>query len=258
MLEYSFIFLNGIGETTERSLWTQGISTWECFLEHPQILGIAPGRKAHYDRQVQDATRHWKRRNARYFGEIFKARDHWRIYGTFHANAAFVDIETDGLPPAEGQITLVGIYGRHTMTTLIQGESLTEDRLQEELASYDMLVTFLGSGFDLPFIKTKYPRVVIDQPHFDLCFAARRLGLKGGLKSVEVEMGCERPSHLQGLTGWDAVHLWKAWEEGHTESRKLLLDYNQADCQNLKPLADLIYNRLAQQYGPPDRKCPLL
>ena len=39
---------------------------------------------------------------------------------------------------------------------------------------------FLDLGFDLPYIRAKFPSVVLDHPHFDLCFAARRLGYKGG------------------------------------------------------------------------------
>ncbi len=150
---------------------------------------------------------------------------------------------------------MVGIYGRKHMTTLIQGETLSFDRLQSELDSYDIFVTFFGSGFDFPFLKAVYPRLTIPQPHIDLCFLARRLGMKGGLKSIERETGCERPAELDGLTGWDAVRLWDEWQQGHLASKQKLIDYNAADCQNLEPLADLLYERLVREYGPP-MECP--
>jgi uncharacterized protein YprB with RNaseH-like and TPR domain len=138
------------------------------------------------------------------------------------------------------------------MTTLIQGETLSERRLQEELDSYDLLVTFFGSGFDVPFLKAKYPQVMLDHPHLDLCFAARRLGFKGGLKAIEHELSCSRATSIDGLTGWDAVRLWEEWQSGNTASRDILIEYNEADCKNLEPLADLICDQMMREYGPPE------
>src|SRR5207249_1292873 len=94
-------------------------------------------------------------------------------------------------------------------------------------------------------------RLVLDQPHIDLCFLARRLGLRGGLKRIEPIAGVERPGPLQGLDGWDAVRLWNRWRYGHDAAAlELLLAYNEADAMNLQPLADFLYDQLAQQYKP--------
>ncbi|MCA9457284.1 MAG: ribonuclease H-like domain-containing protein, partial [Nitrospira sp.] len=98
----------------------------------------------------------------------------------------------------------------------------------------------------------KYPNLMLDHPHIDLCFAARRLGLRGGLKAIEMEVGCYRPTSLEGLTGWDAVRLWEESQLGQAGSREVLIRYNEADCKNLEPLADLIYNRLVQRHGLPE------
>lgn len=253
MLPSTFIFLYGIGESTERLLWDTGITNWESFLQSPAVLRISASRKAQYDTALKEAREQWHRKNSRYFAKILKAKDHWRCYPHYRSNTAFLDIETNGVPSPNGEITVVGIYGHGQMTTLIQGETLSESRLQDELASYDLLVTFFGSGFDLPFLKTTYPRLVIDHPHLDLCFAARRLGLKGGLKSIEQELGCQRETSLEGLTGWDAVRLWEEWQGGNTASRDLLIEYNKADCKNLEPLADLICERMVREYGPPEK-----
>lgn len=253
MLPSTFIFLQGIGESTERLLWETGITNWETFLQHTTLPGISASRKALYDTILEEALAAWHQHNSRYFGKILKARDHWRLYPHYQSNTAFLDIETNGIPSPHGEITVVGIYGRGRMTTLVQGETLSESRLQDELASYDLLVTFFGSGFDLPFLKTTYPRLTLDHPHLDLCFAARRLGFKGGLKSIEQELGCNRPSSLEGLTGWDAVRLWEEWQDGNAASRDLLIEYNEADCKNMEPLADLICDRMVRDYGPPEK-----
>src|SRR5438094_768516 len=110
--------------------------------------------------------------------------------------------------------------------------------------------TFFGSRFDLPYLRATFPGVVLDHPHLDLCFAARRLGLDGGLKHIEGRMGIRRPPDLQGLDGWDAVRLWHAWSNGETAARDRWLRYNEADTRNLEPLAELLYSRLAARYGP--------
>ena len=253
MLQSTFLFLKGIGESTERLWWEDGIATWDVFLEKSTAPRISAYRKTMYDEEIQEANKHWRSHNSRFFARTLKPRDQWRLYPNFRSQAAFLDIETNGLPFPDGQITVVGIYGKGTMTTLIHGVNLSEERLQAELASYDLLVTFFGSGFDLPFLKFTYPNLVLDHPHIDLCFAARRLGFKGGLKAIEMEVGCYRPTILEGLTGWDAVRLWEEWQLGHSASGELLIQYNEADCKNLEPLADLIYNRMVLREGLPEK-----
>lgn len=248
MLESTFIFLKGIGESTEKRLWENGINTWDTFLASPTIPYISPARKILYDREVEQATENLTTRNAKFFARRLKPRDHWRLFKAFRSRTAFLDIETTGDPPETGEITLVGIYGNGSMTTLVRGESLNGPRLNHELAQYDLLVTFFGSGFDLPYIRTKFPGVVLDHPHFDLCFAARRLGYKGGLKHIEHVVGLQRPMHLEGLSGWDAVQLWRAWCAGDCRASEKLREYNEADTKNLEPLAEFLYDKLVQHY----------
>ena len=250
MLTSSFIFLKGIGEATEQALWDEGYTSWEYFLNKPTITRISAARKVQFDREVELAQSKLQAGDSAYFARTFKARDHWRLYHTFRHNTAYLDIETTGVPLPFGEITVVGIYGRGRMTTLIRGDTLTTTRLREELEGYDLLVTFFGSGFDLPFLRAKFPTLRLLQPHVDLCFAARRLGLKGGLKAIEKDLDCPRSPELDGLTGLDAVRLWEEWQHGHEASGELLIHYNQADTQNLEFVAETIYDRMIRQYGP--------
>ena len=250
MLTSSFIFLNGIGEATERLLWEDGYTFWDHFLACPSVPRLSSTRKIQFDQELRLAQNRLQAGDPTFFGQAFKARDHWRLYQTFRHNTAYLDIETTGAPLPYGEITVVGIYGRGRMTTLIHGDTLTTARLRAELEGYDLLVTFFGSGFDLPFLRAKFPTLNLFQPHFDLCFAARRLGLKGGLKSIEKELDCSRSSELDGLTGLDAVRLWQEWKQGKKASRDLLIQYNQADTQNLEFVAETIYLRMVQHYGP--------
>lgn len=246
MLESSFILLNGIGETTERRFWEAGVRTWQDFLGRQDLPGLSTSRKSLYDGELRAAAEAHEARDARYFRAKLKARDHWRLYHTFKTGAVYLDIETTGASADFGEVTVVGLYGQGRMTTLIRGESLTEARLNDELAGASLLVTFFGSGFDLPFLKAKFPGLVLDQPHIDLCFAARRLKLTGGLKHIETECGIERDTDLRGLDGWDAVRLWHAYRRGDERALDLLVRYNEADVRNLEPLAELLVDRLAR------------
>lgn len=249
MIESTFLFLNGIGLTTERRLWDQGIRTWREFLQQSSIRGLSPGRKFLYDTDVQLALDQHALDNPRFFASCLKARDQWRLYEWLRHRAVFLDIETAGGP--YGDVTVVGLFGHGRMLSLVRGDTLTEARLCEEVSQYDLIVTFFGSGFDVPYLQAMFPRFHIDQPHLDLCFAAKQLGLRGGLKQIERMVGIERKGALQGMDGWDAVRMWRRWRHSRdSEALDLLLAYNEADCVNLQPLADLLYCRLLEQCRP--------
>jgi len=250
MLASTFVLLKGVGEHTERRLWASGVLDWETFLASPAPLGIGKGRKQLYDQAIASALQHLSQRNARFFARCLKPRDHWRLFDVFKARAVYLDIETTGAPSSFGDVTVVGLYAGGRMTSLVRGESLTARRLQEELAPYDLIVTFNGRTFDLPYLRAKFPGLALDQPHFDLCLAARRLGLDGGLKRLETQLGIARSSDIQNLDGWEAVRLWRRWQRGQTDALDLLLRYNEADVRNLEPLARLLYDQLAARYRP--------
>ncbi len=251
MLQSTFILLKGIGESTERRLWNSGIVRWEHFRQASALPGVSATRKRFYDEHLRVAQDHFHRRNARYFSGCLKARDQWRLYSTFKSHAVYLDIETTGGSPEDSEVTVVGLYGGGTMTSLVRHESLTAARLEQELSRYALIVTFFGSVFDLPFLRAKFPSLRLDHPHIDLCFAARRLGLRGGLKQVEQTVGIDRPEDLVGMDGWEAVHLWQAWRRGNDAALDRLLRYNAADVRNLEPLAEHIYTGLCEHHQSP-------
>jgi hypothetical protein len=251
MLQSTFLFLAGIGEATERRLWSEGLTTWDSFLDTPLVPGISSARKALYNTEIVAAQEELARGNARYFARRLKPRDHWRLFDAFRARTVYLDIETTGTAPHSSDITMVGLYGGGRLTTLIRGETLTADRLAEELEQYDVIVTFYGSVFDLPFLKMKYPQLRLDHPHVDLCFAARRLGYRGGLKHLESALGLTRPAAISGLNGWDAARLWHHWQMGDEAALEQLIRYNAADTTHLAWLAEEIYRKLVAYFGPP-------
>lgn len=250
MLTSTFVHLKGIGSSTERRLWEEGIPDWTAFRQQSRLPGISPSRKTLYDADLAAAQDHLDRRNARYFAGCLHSRDHWRLFRTFGARALYLDIETTGLSAHDGQVTIVGLYRNGRMSTLIWGDSLTKDVIQEELDRADLLITFFGSVFDIPYLQTCFKGLQVSIPHFDLCFGARRVGLSGGLKHIERELDIVRESDLHQLDGMEAVRLWHQYRAGDSAALDLLVRYNAADTKNLEPLAEWLFDRLIARYGP--------
>ena len=243
MLENTFIILRGIGCRTEKKLWQKGILTWEDFLTSSTIPWISLPRKDEYDVHISRALENLKNNNSRYFSRCLHPSEHWRTYETWKENACFLDIETTGFYHG---ITMVGIYSAHGYTPFVKGINLERNTLQEEIEQYSMLVTFYGKAFDLPFIERELG-ITIHVPHLDLCFAGRKIGLHGGLKKVERKLGISREEDIQGLDGFDAVRLWRAYERGDDLSLDTLIRYNRADTVNLEVLADIIFAKLKEK-----------
>lgn len=245
MIESSFCFLPGVGRTTERQWWQRGIGTWKEFLSSPSIPGIGPNRKARYDEALNQAKEHRAQEDARYFALHLQTSDQWRLYEWLRPRAVYLDIETNSF----GQIIVVGLYGQSGFTSLVQGESLTRQRLCDELTRYDLLVTFNGASFDLPLLLASIQGLPLDQPHIDLCLLGRQLGYRGGLKAIELQLGISRRADLCGMSGADAGQLWNRWRHRRDEEAKeRLVAYNEADCVNLQTLGDLFYCKMVQQH----------
>lgn len=251
MLPSTFVILSGIGPATERRLWQDGLLTWSHFLHQPRVSGISAHRKQWYDQELVRAQEEFDSGHLHYFATRLAGREHWRFFELCEPRTLYLDIETTGTSPHDGEVTVVGLHRRGETVCLVRGETLTAERLQEELDACTLLVTFFGTGFDVPYLRAKFPRLTFSMPHFDLCFAARRLGLRGGLKQIERDLGIERETAVQGLDGWDAVRLWMQWCAGDADARALLLAYNAADTANLAPLAKHVFQDLLLRLGPP-------
>jgi len=131
----------------------------------------------------------------------------------------------------------------------VAGQNLTVENLNKELSGYRCLITYYGVSFDVPFLLRSFPGARFDIPHFDLCFAARKLGFAGGLKKLEAVLGIERDEDVRGMNGYDAVKLWEHSRRGSEEARRLLLLYNREDTVNLYRIADILYQQLRQSTG---------
>lgn len=244
MLEKTFIHVQGIGYQTERRLWEQGADCWRTFLDDPTRFRVPRARLASMLETIAHSPRALEARDHRFFHERLPQREHWRALYAFPGRVAYLDIETDGGTDFDS-VTVIGLYDGETLRQFVRGENLLD--FQEALDEVSVLVTFFGGGFDIPVLRRAFPRLRFDQLHVDLCPTLRRLGLSGGLKSIERQLGLNRSTETSGLNGWDAVRLWREWRWGKSQSRELLLAYNAEDVVNMAPLAELAYRSLLER-----------
>jgi uncharacterized protein YprB with RNaseH-like and TPR domain len=250
MIKNTFCILDGIGEKLERRLWREGILTWDDFTSAQSVLAFGSERKRMFDEALFHDDKELSAGNAGYFADRIRRREHWRLFDFFRENAVCLDIETSGFQPeAGGYVTVVGLYDGFDYKCLVKGENLNTENLKRELARYKCLVTFYGATFDVPFLQRTLGGVPFDIPHFDLCFAAKRLGYKGGLKKLEETLGIEREEAVKGLDGYDAVKMWDLSRKGSREALDLLIRYNREDTVNLMQIASLFYEKLRHSTG---------
>jgi uncharacterized protein YprB with RNaseH-like and TPR domain len=245
LLEHTFIHIPGIGPKTERHLWGHGILTWGHFLNSTDTP-LPPARDALIRANLDASLAN--RDNIRFFAERLAGADLWRVYEAFKDGAVYLDIETTGFYQGVDEITLIGLYDGHTVKTFIKGINLTEFEL--EITSYQLVITFNGSQFDLPFIRRQFPYISLPPAHIDLRFFLRRLGYRGGLKSIEKSCGLSRAREINGMDGYDAVLLWRDYQWGDEAALDRLILYNTADIVHLKPLMERGYQEMKTQLLP--------
>ncbi|MBI4777260.1 MAG: ribonuclease H-like domain-containing protein [Deltaproteobacteria bacterium] len=231
MLERTFIHLPGVGPNRERRFWASGIVTWYDFLEkgEKRLSSSLYRRLAPLvERSIE------KRDHPSYFSSLIEPAERWRLYSAF-PDKAFLDIETYGCNGAD-EVTVVGIFDGVRYQPFVQGANL--ERFQDTLKRTDVVVTFNGARFDLPFLENSFPGFRLEAAHIDLMHACRKLGLRGGLKKIERYFGIERPASVAGMDGYGAVRLWRAYLDGDARALELLILYNQEDTVNLKRIMD--------------------
>lgn len=247
MIRNSYIFLEGINEKTEKSIWQQGISSWADFLKKDKIDGISQLRKLYYDRQLKKALYALFNSDSGYFVDKMPKSESWRLYEFFKEDAIFLDIEVSGIT-ANDDITVFGIFDGINTKTMIAGINLDIKALQKELLKYKLIVTFNGSVFDLPFVKRRYPGLIPKIPCFDLRHACAKIGLTGGLKAIEKEFGIKRSSIVGRFYSGDPYTLWRMHRAtGDDYYLNLLVEYNEEDVVNLKTIANFVYQRLKNE-----------
>jgi len=244
VLPRTFLFLPGIGPVREARLWRRGVSSWADYRALGSVRGIRPRLKERHDQLLRVAESALGR-DPGFFAHALPSSEHWRAYEDFRDGAAYLDIETTG--DRENLVTIVGIRYAGESRCFVRGVDYTPAAVGEFLRGATALVTFNGASFDLPVLASEgvvFPKV----PSVDLRVVFHRAGYAGGLKKIEEALGFVRNDGVRGMTGYDAVKMWRRWERGgDREALDRLLDYNTADFENLVPLADFACGTLKKR-----------
>lgn len=240
-IENSFIPVEGVGETTERRLWGNGVTSWTEFDPGVEVRGLGTTTADRIESFIAEALMHLDDDDAAYFDRTFPSGERWRLYENFREETCFFDIETTGLDEHRDHVTTVSFHQAGETTTLVAGRDLTADRLREQFADASLLATFNGARFDVPFLEASFD-VEIDTPHLDLMYPCKRIGLSGGLKPIERQLGIDRDR--PDISGRDAVRLWHEYERGDENALETLVSYNREDTENLRTLADAVCESL--------------
>lgn len=238
MLKNTFQHIPGIGAEIEKRIWASGITDWEC-ISSTDHFPLPMKRMEMLAAHLTESSRQYAAGNPAYFGNALPAHLHWRFFPEFRETTAYLDIETDGLDPYNGNITTIALYDGRSVSWYVNGENL--DDFVDDIEKYKVIVTYNGKVFDAPFI-CRYFGITMPQTHIDLRYILGSLGYKGGLKKCETALGIHR-GDLAGIDGFFAPLLWEEYRRRHNRrALDTLLAYNIEDAVNLESLMVMAYN----------------
>ncbi len=239
MITHTFAHIPGVSIMAESFLWNRGIRNWDdLFRIGPRIW--LPRRL--YLRIAEELTLSQEalsKGDLSYFTNRLAPKLYWRVIREFQKQAIYLDIEATGLNPAIDKITVIGIYDGKEVRSFYRGKNLEE--ATAILQANRFWVTYMGSYFDLPFLKLNFPQLS-PEFHLDLHALSRYDGQPVSLKSLEKKIGIYREEPLCYLNGSSAVELWQKHQNGDSCAMKLLLRYNGEDIINLENLLIYTYN----------------
>ena len=252
LLRRSFQHLPGISAAKESKLRSEGLRDWnDLFLFGQGQLDLFGKRGSALGIAVEASEEALANRDVEFFKTRLPKREFYRIAATFPERCIFLDIESTGLSRHYDQVTLLGWSVGNRYEALVDPDDTSQ--LERDLLAQPVVITFNGTLFDLPFLTNRFDTDWSSITHVDLRYLARRVGLVGGQKKIEVSIGLAREAPLEGITGAEAVSLWFDYKEGNLDALRKLIRYNHADIEGMKFLFEHIVDRLEPGSGDSDR-----
>ncbi|HEY3322462.1 MAG TPA: ribonuclease H-like domain-containing protein [Planctomycetota bacterium] len=247
MLERTFIHIPGVGPKREQRIWHDGILCWDDMLKDRDLFDDGP--PAPLEQEITLSRSKLADGDARWFEQRLGAGHAWRLAPDFDdGRIAYLDIETDGSTGTElrdgqdapGGTTVCAVWDGVKAKVFLRDRDL--HLIPEYLQQYKVLCTFNGKAFDIPYLEGRFGKDFFPGAHLDLRPITAAVGLKGGLKRIETQLGILRPENIRRYTGYDAVKLWGAYRRGRKDALEPLARYNLADAVNLQSLLRVAYN----------------
>lgn len=175
------------------------------------------------------------------------------------ANPLFLDIETTGLSPKGSFIYCIGTacYTENdsVLVTLYFGDRAEDEpnilkAFRKQLSSYDMLITFNGTAFDLPFLEKRWadPHLFDKKTSLDLLKYVRSMKNLFRLpdyrqKTVEQFLGINREDTYSGK---ELINIYQTYvKTGDNDLADLLILHNLEDVLGMTKLLPLLsYDQL--------------
>jgi len=244
MLKKTFCHIEGISENSEKILWKNNINSWNEFLNNFENISCLPLFKLKKIKsELYFSNQKLKNGDILYFKDKLSSKIHHRLVN--YGKIAYLDIETTGLSKYTDIITMIGIYDGKTAKSYVAGFDL--EKAYEKLKQYDIIVTFNGKCFDMPFIEYK-SKQKFNYIHLDLRYMLKEFGLSGGLKKIEKQLNIVRDKEVAEVDGFEAVRLWRRYKKGDKEALRILLKYNKEDIINLKYLLNWYLDKKKLEY----------
>ena len=235
MLKSTFSHLQGVSRKKERNLWSKGITGWSAYKRRlgEQFTIFGAGETQH---ELSESEEAYHTGDIGFFRTALDRSDYYRLALEYPFEVMFLDIETTGLSLYYDQITIIGWSFSNRYGVFIFGDD--ESAFLKELKRAKVIVTFNGTLFDLKFIKKYFEGVEFPGAHLDLRYFSKRVGLTGGQKAIERELGVMREDTIEDMLGEAAPILWHKYRRGDNRSLKRLIEYNHADVEGMKAILD--------------------
>jgi uncharacterized protein YprB with RNaseH-like and TPR domain/predicted nuclease with RNAse H fold len=240
MIKNTFCFIPGIGPKTEKEFWKSGVFTWDDLERSFSSTKSKEVKRDIISNYISRAKDSLLKGDSSFFAKHLPNKEHWRLYKDFQDKTIFLDIETTGLSSYYDVITLIGTYNGSDVKLFIRDNNLSD--INDYLSNYQIIVTFNGKIFDIPFVKKEFSKIEIPPIHIDLRFLAKSVGIPGSLKIVEKKLNITRDKSVEDMGGREAAVLWNRFVKGSEKALEELILYNIYDITNLEKIMRFCYS----------------
>lgn len=240
LIESTFIHIDKFGFKTEKELWNKNIFTWYDY------QNIVEKENLFFDdskSKFAESINALRDMDINYFAKKLKKSEYFRLALSFPEEVMFLDIETTGLSRYYDHITMIGWSFCNKYDYYVHGID-KEKKFIDAIQKAKIIVTFNGSIFDIPFIKSVFSNIITPLAHIDLRFLSKSVGLSGGQKKIEDEIGFKRSKSLKNTDGYMATVLWDEYKWGKKLSLEKLIAYNHSDVEGMKYILDYCVNNI--------------